>query len=54
MDGVSRQSGWISPVLLVDGLIAGVWSHEAGGKAPQHEDPTVRAGAEARPHSGGA
>ena len=25
---VYRQAGWISPVVLVDGRIAGVWSHE--------------------------
>lgn len=25
---VSRTAGWISPVLLVDGRIAGVWKHE--------------------------
>lgn len=25
---ISRTSGWISPVLLVDGRIAGVWKHE--------------------------
>lgn len=29
---VSRQAGWISPTLLVDGLIAGVWRHERKGK----------------------
>ena len=25
---ISRTSGWISPVLLVDGRIAGIWKHE--------------------------
>ena len=25
---VYRQAGWVSPVLLVDGRVAGVWSHE--------------------------
>ena len=25
---VYRPQGWLSPVLLVDGRIAGVWSHE--------------------------
>jgi hypothetical protein len=25
---VFRKAGWVSPVLLVDGLVAGVWSHE--------------------------
>jgi hypothetical protein len=28
---VSRTAGWISPVLLVDGRIAGVWSYERKG-----------------------
>ena len=30
---VYRQAGWISPVLLVDGELAGVWEHkeEKGG-----------------------
>lgn len=27
-DRVFRQAGWISPVVLVDGKVAGVWSHE--------------------------
>jgi hypothetical protein len=25
---VSRTAGWISPVLVVDGAVAGVWEHE--------------------------
>ena len=25
---VFRQAGWVSPVVLVDGIVAGVWSHE--------------------------
>ena len=29
---VHRPQGWISPVLLVDGLQAGVWRHERKGK----------------------
>jgi hypothetical protein len=29
---ISRQSGWISPVLLARGQIAGVWRHEKRGK----------------------
>lgn len=29
IDRVSRAAGWISPVLLVDGVVRGVWSHEA-------------------------
>ena len=51
---VYRPQGWLSPALLADGRILGVWSHETGGDAlrvavepfgrvPKH----VRAGAEA-------
>ena len=29
-DLVYRKAGWISPVLLVDGELAGVWEHSAG------------------------
>lgn len=29
---VFRQAGWISPVVLVDGKVAGVWSHERVGR----------------------
>ncbi|HEX2042490.1 MAG TPA: winged helix DNA-binding domain-containing protein [Acidimicrobiales bacterium] len=32
-DRVSRKAGWISPALLVDGRVAGVWSHERRGDA---------------------
>lgn len=28
VDKVSRAAGWISPVLVVDGVVRGVWSHE--------------------------
>jgi hypothetical protein len=28
---VSRAAGWISPVLVVDGAVAGVWEHEGIG-----------------------
>ena len=28
-DRVYRRQGWLSPVLLLDGRIAGVWRHEA-------------------------
>ncbi len=28
---VYRKQGWLSPVLLVDGAIAGVWEHERSG-----------------------
>lgn len=30
-DRVYRPQGWLSPVLLVDGCMAGVWSHQAKG-----------------------
>ena len=32
LDRVYRPQGWLSPVLLVDGLLAGVWRHERKGK----------------------
>ncbi len=31
-DLVFRKAGWISPVVLVDGLVAGVWKHELSGR----------------------
>jgi winged helix DNA-binding protein len=31
-DRVHRKAGWVSPVLLVDGHIEGVWNHERAGK----------------------
>jgi hypothetical protein len=31
-DRVHRQAGWVSPVLLVDGRIQGVWRHERRGR----------------------
>jgi hypothetical protein len=31
-DRVFRQAGWISPVVLVDGMVAGVWRHERNGR----------------------
>ena len=31
-DRVYRQQGWLSPVLLVDGVMAGIWRHERKGK----------------------
>jgi winged helix DNA-binding protein len=31
-DRVFRKAGWISPVVLVDGRIAGVWKHERGSR----------------------
>jgi hypothetical protein len=51
---VYRPQGWLSPVLLVDGRIAGTWSHEvAGGRVAVAVEPfadpgrAVRAAAEA-------
>lgn len=51
---ISRTSGWISPVLLVDGRIAGTWHHERrASRIDLHIDPfdplphPVRAAAEA-------
>jgi Winged helix DNA-binding domain len=53
-DRVHRQAGWVSPVLLVDGMIEGVWSHAKKGKRasvaiePFRKQPAwVRKGAEA-------
>lgn len=52
---VYRPQGWLSPVLLVDGRIAGVWRHERKGRRltvtiEPFTGPTdaVRAGAEAQ------
>jgi Winged helix DNA-binding domain len=51
---VYRPQGWLSPVLLVDGRMAGVWSHErAGDRVIVEIEPfarlsrAARAGAEA-------
>ena len=51
---VHRQAGWVSPVLVVDGLIEGVWNHAKKGKRlsvaiePFRKQPAwVRKGAEA-------
>ena len=32
-DRVFRQAGWISPCVLVDGAVAGVWKHEKRGSS---------------------
>jgi hypothetical protein len=29
---IFRPQGWVSPILLVDGRIAGVWRHERRGR----------------------
>jgi hypothetical protein len=40
---VYRPQGWLSPVLLVDGRMAGVWSHErAGGRLVVEIEPFAR------------
>lgn len=43
---VYRQQGWVSAILLVDGRMAGVWRHQAGGR---HIRVTVEAFEELRP-----
>ena len=46
---VSRTAGWISPVLVVDGRVAGVWEHRRGVVEVRPFGPlpaTVRAGTE--------
>ena len=39
---VYRNQGWISPVVLIDGAIAGVWSHKAQGQETARKRRTVR------------
>jgi hypothetical protein len=44
---VYRPQGWLSPVLLVDGRIAGVWSHESvGGRVRVAIEPFADVGRE--------
>ena len=44
-DRVYRAQGWLSPVLLVDGRIAGVWTHELRrGRVMIDVEPFGRAG----------
>lgn len=39
-DRVFRKAGWISPVVLADGVVAGVWRHEqAGGRVQVTVEP---------------
>jgi hypothetical protein len=46
---VYRQQGWLSPVLLVDGRMAGVWAHEVGGdRVAVTVEPFARVGREVR------
>jgi hypothetical protein len=43
---VYRPQGWLSPVLLHDGRIAGVWNHELkGGRLTVEVEPFARVGA---------
>jgi Winged helix DNA-binding domain len=42
-DRVFRKAGWISPVVLVDGVVAGVWGHErSGGRVEVTVEPFQR------------
>jgi hypothetical protein len=46
---VYRPQGWISPALLVDGRVAGVWSHEVGrGRVAVAIEPFARVPAAVR------
>lgn len=46
---VYRKAGWISPVLLVDGRVAGVWSHHREGRTlVVNVEPFGRAGPKVR------
>ena len=46
---VYRPQGWLSPVLLVDGRIAGVWTHERkGGRLVVAIAPFRRVGADVK------
>jgi hypothetical protein len=46
---VYRPQGWLSPVLLVDGRMAGVWSHEVGdGRVAVRVEPFARVGRDVR------
>jgi hypothetical protein len=39
-DRVFRKAGWVSPVVLADGVIAGVWNHErTGGRVQVTVEP---------------
>jgi hypothetical protein len=42
-DRVYRKAGWVSPVVLVDGMVAGVWNHErSGGRIQVTVEPFQR------------
>jgi hypothetical protein len=48
-DRVFRKAGWISPVVLVDGMVAGVWGHErSGGRIQVTVEPFQRLSGEQR------
>ena len=41
--GVFRKAGWISPVVLADGVVAGVWGHQRiGGRIQVTVEPFRR------------
>lgn len=42
-DRVFRKAGWVSPVVLVDGMAAGVWDHERGGRSRRGHGQPVEA-----------
>jgi len=48
---VYRKAGWISPVVLVDGRVAGVWSHKRVGKRLEFSVALFRPLSEATRHS---
>jgi Winged helix DNA-binding domain len=53
-DRVFRQAGWVSPVVLVDGMVAGVWGHErSGGRIQVTVEPFQRLSGEQRRQLGG-
>jgi uncharacterized protein YcaQ len=48
-DHVFRKAGWVSPVVLVDGMVAGVWGHErSGGRIQVTVEPFQRLSGEQR------
>ena len=42
VDDVSRTAGWISPVLLVDGRVAGTWEPSVTRRRGHDHDHAVR------------
>jgi hypothetical protein len=46
---VYRNQGWISPVILIEGSVAGTWSHKVqGSKLEIKVEPFTRLSAHAR------